>query len=106
MFSFEKCGPKLTLTTNKNNRKRPSVIVSGLFLSTVGSRLSCFFLKYGFILNLFSDGVMRLNECEQVQRDLSEALGINLTVIDGAKEFLDGLKGVEDPEVRFLSCNC
>lgn len=46
-----------------------------------------------------SDGVMRLDECEQVQKDLSEALGINLTVIDASKEFLDGLKGIEDPEV-------
>jgi GMP synthase PP-ATPase subunit len=52
----------------------------------------------GRLTNLV-DGVMRLNECEQVQKDLSEALGINLTVVDASKEFLDGLKGVEDPEV-------
>lgn len=45
---------------------------------------------------------MRLNECEQVQKDLSEALGINLTVVDATKQFLDGLKGVEDPEVRLM----
>lgn len=43
---------------------------------------------------------MRLNECEQVQKDLSEALGINLTVIDATKDFLDGLKGIEDPEKK------
>lgn len=42
---------------------------------------------------------MRLNECEQVHKDLSEALGINLTVIDASKDFLDGLKGIDDPEV-------
>lgn len=42
---------------------------------------------------------MRLNECEQVQRDLSEALGINLTVVDASQRFLDGLKGIDDPEV-------
>jgi GMP synthase PP-ATPase subunit len=49
---------------------------------------------------------MRLNECEQVQKDLSEALGINLTVVDAAQEFLDGLKGIEDPEVRLPQrCN-
>ena len=46
-----------------------------------------------------SDGVMRLDECQQVQKDLSEALGINLTVVDAAQRFLEGLKGVEDPEV-------
>lgn len=42
---------------------------------------------------------MRLNECEQVQRDLSDALGINLTVVEASERFLDGLKGIEDPEV-------
>ena len=45
---------------------------------------------------------MRLNECEQVHKDLSEALGINLTVIDASREFLDGLKGIDDPEVRLF----
>ena len=55
-----------------------------------------------------SDGVMRLDECQQVRRDLSEALGINLTVVDAAQRFLDGLKGVEDPEVHppSFSCRC
>ncbi len=43
---------------------------------------------------------MRLNECEQVQKDLSEHLGINLTVVDASQEFLDGLKGIEDPEKK------
>jgi GMP synthase (glutamine-hydrolysing) len=43
---------------------------------------------------------MRLNECEQVQRDLSEHLGINLTVVDASQQFLDGLKGIEDPEKK------
>jgi hypothetical protein len=42
---------------------------------------------------------MRLDECQQVRRDLSDALGINLTVVDASQRFLDGLKGVEDPEV-------
>jgi hypothetical protein len=46
-----------------------------------------------------SDGVMRLNECEQVKKDLSEALGINLTVVEASERFLDGLKGIDDPEV-------
>jgi GMP synthase (glutamine-hydrolysing) len=42
---------------------------------------------------------MRLNECEQVKKDLSEALGINLTVVEASDRFLDGLKGIDDPEV-------
>ena len=43
---------------------------------------------------------MRLNECEQVQKDLSEHLGINLTVVDASQQFLDGLKGIADPEKK------
>jgi GMP synthase (glutamine-hydrolysing) len=43
---------------------------------------------------------MRLNESEQVQKDLSEHLGINLTVVDASQQFLDGLKGIEDPEQK------
>jgi GMP synthase (glutamine-hydrolysing) len=49
---------------------------------------------------LLVDGVMRLNECEQVQKDLSEHLGINLTVVDASQQFLDGLRGIEDPEKK------
>ena len=43
---------------------------------------------------------MRLNECEQVQRDLSEHLGIHLTVVDASQQFLQGLKGIDDPEKK------
>jgi GMP synthase (glutamine-hydrolysing) len=43
---------------------------------------------------------MRLNECEQVQKDLSEHLGINLTVVDASQQFLDGLQGIKDPEQK------
>lgn len=43
---------------------------------------------------------MRLNESEQVKKDLQEQLGINLTVVDASKIFLDGLKGLHDPEKK------
>jgi GMP synthase (glutamine-hydrolysing) len=46
------------------------------------------------------DGVMRLNECEQVKKDLSEHLGIHLTVVDASQKFLQGLKGIDDPEKK------
>lgn len=45
-------------------------------------------------------GVMRLNECEQVQETLLQHLGINLTVVDGAELFLSRLKGVTEPEKK------
>lgn len=43
---------------------------------------------------------MRLNESQEVQQLLKQHLGINLTVIDGSKVFLDGLKGVTEPEKK------
>ena len=43
---------------------------------------------------------MRLGESEQVQKDLSEHLGINLTVVDASQQFLDGLNGIEEPEKK------
>jgi len=43
---------------------------------------------------------MRLNECEQVQKTLTEHLGINLIIVDASQQFLDGLKGIEDPEKK------
>lgn len=49
---------------------------------------------------LVDNGVMRLNECEQVKETLTEHLGINLTVVDGAELFLSRLKGVTEPEKK------
>jgi GMP synthase (glutamine-hydrolysing) len=49
---------------------------------------------------LIDNGVMRLNECEQVKETLGEHLGINLTVVDGGELFLSRLKGVTDPEKK------
>lgn len=43
---------------------------------------------------------MRLNECQQVQGTLQKHLGINLTIVDGSKLFLDRLKGVSEPEAK------
>ena len=54
----------------------------------------------GAELLTWADGIMRLNECEQVQKDLTEHLRINLTVVDASQQFLDGLKGIEDPEQK------
>lgn len=49
---------------------------------------------------LVDNGVMRLNECENVKKRLQEQLKINLTVIDSSDLFLDRLKGVTDPEKK------
>ena len=74
--------------------------VSGGVDSTVAAKLMKEAIGPRFWAVLVDNGVMRLNECEQVQRDLKEHLGINLTVVDAGNEFLDGLKGISDPELK------
>lgn len=49
---------------------------------------------------LVDNGVLRLNEAAQVKKTLREDLGVNLTVIDAAENFLSRLDGVEDPEQK------
>jgi GMP synthase (glutamine-hydrolysing) len=50
---------------------------------------------------LVDNGCMRLNECSQVKKTLTEHLGINLTVVDAGDLFLDALNGITDnPEQK------
>ena len=49
---------------------------------------------------LVDNGVMRMNECQQVKETLSKHLGINLTVADAAEKFLSRLQGVIEPEKK------
>lgn len=74
--------------------------VSGGVDSTVAAKLMKEAIGDRFHAVLVNNGCMRLNECEQVQKMLSEHLGVNLTVVDASKQFLDGLKGVQDPEQK------
>lgn len=74
--------------------------VSGGVDSTVVARLMKEAIGDRFHAVLVDNGVMRLNESKDVQKMLQEHLGINLTIIDGAKLFLDRLKGVTEPETK------
>jgi GMP synthase (glutamine-hydrolysing) len=49
---------------------------------------------------LVDHGLMRLNECDQVKKDLGEHLGVQLTVADARERFMEGLAGVVDPEKK------
>jgi GMP synthase (glutamine-hydrolysing) len=49
---------------------------------------------------LVDHGLMRLNECDQVRKDLGEHLGVQLTVVDAHERFMKGLEGVVDPEKK------
>lgn len=74
--------------------------VSGGVDSTVAAKLMHEAIGDRFHAVLVNNGVMRLNECEQVQKTLTEHLGINLIVADASQQFLDGLKGITDPEKK------
>ncbi|AMD18570.1 HBL332Cp [Eremothecium sinecaudum] len=74
--------------------------VSGGVDSTVAAKLMTEAIGERFHAILVDNGVLRLNEAANVKKILGEGLGINLTVVDAADEFLDKLKGVTDPEKK------
>lgn len=74
--------------------------VSGGVDSTVASKLMKEAIGDRFHAVLVNNGCMRLNECDQVFDTLGKHLGVNLTVVDASKQFLDGLRGVTDPEKK------
>lgn len=75
--------------------------VSGGVDSTVAAALMKEAIGDRFHAVLVDNGVMRLNECEQVKKTLGDHLQINLTVVDAGDRFLAGLKGItDDPEAK------
>ncbi|CAN6607354.1 hypothetical protein TRVA0_003S02872 [Trichomonascus vanleenenianus] len=74
--------------------------VSGGVDSTVAAKLMTEAIGERFHALYVDNGVMRLNETQQVKETLDAGLGINLTVIDASEEFLGKLKGVTDPEKK------
>jgi GMP synthase (glutamine-hydrolysing) len=74
--------------------------VSGGVDSTVGAKIMKEAIGDRFHAIYVDNGVMRLNETEQVYKTLTEGLGINLTVVDASELFLGRLKGVTDPEQK------
>ena len=49
---------------------------------------------------MVDNGVLRLDEAQQVNTMLNKDLGVNLTVVDASALFLSRLEGVEDPEQK------
>ncbi|PSR99355.1 hypothetical protein BD289DRAFT_361231 [Coniella lustricola] len=74
--------------------------VSGGVDSTVAAKLMHEAIGDRFTAVLVDHGYLRFQEREQVQKDLTEHLGINLRVVDASKEFYTGLNGVLDPEKK------
>ncbi|KAF2425510.1 GMP synthase subunit B [Tothia fuscella] len=75
--------------------------VSGGVDSTVAAKLMTRAIGDRFHAVLVDNGLLRLNEAEQVKETLTKHLGINLTVIDASEQFLSKLSGIhDDPEKK------
>ena len=66
-----------------------STVAATLIHRAIGDRLTCVLVDHG---------LMRLNEVEEVFRELGEKLHLNLKVVNAQARFLDQLAGVTDPE--------
>jgi len=66
-----------------------SAVAAAIVQRAVGDQLTCVFVDHG---------LLRQGEAEQVEQDFVAATGVRLKVVDAAKQFLDALAGVTDPE--------
>lgn len=67
-----------------------STIAAKLVSEAVGDRLHCIFVD---------NGLLRLGEAQEVMKGMT-SLGLNVTLVDAGKRFLDELKGITDPEKK------
>ncbi len=68
-----------------------SSVVAALLHRAIGSQLTCVFVD---------NGLLRLNEADQVMQTFAENLGITVIRVDAADRFLEALAGVIDPEQK------
>ena len=66
-----------------------SAVTAALIHRAVGDQLTCV---------LVNNGLMRLQEPEQVVETFEREQGTRLIAVDAAEEFLDALQGITDPE--------
>ncbi len=68
-----------------------SSVAAALIHRAIGDQLTCVFVD---------NGLLRLNEAEQVMQTFARNLGVKVVHVDASKKFLQDLKGVTDPEVK------
>ncbi len=68
-----------------------STVAALLVHRAIGDRLTCIFVD---------NGVLRLDEAQQVRRRFTERLRLPLEFVDASRLFLDRLRGVTDPEQK------
>ncbi len=76
-----------------------SSVVAALLSRAIGDQLTCVFVDHG---------LLRLGEREEVEATFSasNALNLNLIVVDAAEEFLGNLQGTADPEAKRKIIGC
>ncbi|MBD5803761.1 GMP synthase [Azoarcus sp. Aa7] len=68
-----------------------SSVVAALLHRAIGEQLTCVFVD---------NGLLRLNEAEQVMETFSRNLGVKVIHVDATEQFMGHLKGVSDPEAK------
>jgi GMP synthase (glutamine-hydrolysing) len=68
-----------------------SSVAAALIHRAIGDRLTCVFVD---------NGLLRLNEAEQVMETFARNLGVRVIHVDASEEFLGQLAGVSDPEAK------
>ncbi|HSQ05844.1 MAG TPA: glutamine-hydrolyzing GMP synthase [Burkholderiales bacterium] len=68
-----------------------SAVAAALIHRAIGKQLTCVFVD---------NGLLRLNEAEQVMETFASHLGVKVIHVDARKQFLGHLAGVTDPEQK------
>ena len=68
-----------------------SSVVAALLHRAIGDQLTCVFVD---------NGLLRLNEAEQVMETFAKNLGVKVIHVDATSEFMTPLTGVTDPEQK------
>lgn len=68
-----------------------SSVVAALLHKAIGKQLTCVFVD---------NGLLRLNEGDQVMATFAEHMGVKVIRVDAEQRFLDALKGESDPEKK------
>ena len=68
-----------------------SSVVAALLHKAIGDQLTCVFVD---------NGLLRLNEGEQVMQTFARNFGVKVIHVDASDQFMGHLKGVSDPEAK------
>ena len=68
-----------------------SSVAAALIHRAIGDQLTCVFVD---------NGLLRLNEAEQVMKTFARNLGVKVIHVDATSQFMGHLKGVSDPEQK------